>query len=101
MALGKEDGSDDPGARIPASCDRPVTGRGALLGFPFVILLATAAAAEPDPATKLSEVVVTADRRELIGNASTASEGVVVNDELALMPAYRPGQLLETVPGLQ
>jgi outer membrane cobalamin receptor len=49
----------------------------------------------------LSEVVVTAARRELIGNTSTASEGVVVNDELALTPAYRPGQLLETVPGLQ
>ena len=25
---------------------------------------------------------------------------MVVNDELALAPAYRPGQLLETVPGL-
>jgi outer membrane receptor protein involved in Fe transport len=49
----------------------------------------------------LSEVVVTAERRELIGNTSTASEGIVVNDELALTPAYRPGQLLETVPGLQ
>ena len=49
----------------------------------------------------LSEVVVTAERRELIGNTTTASEGIVVNDELALTPAYRPGQLLETVPGLQ
>ena len=53
------------------------------------------------PADALSEVVVTAARRELIGNTSTASEGIVVNDELALTPAYRPGQLLETVPGLQ
>ncbi len=49
----------------------------------------------------LSTVVVTAERRELIGTTSTASEGIVVNDELALTPAYRPGQLLETVPGLQ
>jgi TonB-dependent Receptor Plug Domain len=48
----------------------------------------------------LEEVVVTAERRGLIGTASTASEGIVVNDELALTPAYRPGQLLETVPGL-
>jgi TonB dependent receptor-like, beta-barrel/TonB-dependent Receptor Plug Domain len=54
-----------------------------------------------DPADTLSEVVVTAARRELIGTTTTASEGIVVNDELALTPAYRPGQLLETVPGLQ
>ena len=53
------------------------------------------------PADTLSTVVVTAERRELIGTTSTASEGIVVNDELALTPAYRPGQLLETVPGLQ
>lgn len=48
----------------------------------------------------LDEVVVTAERLHLTGTATTASEGVVVNDELALLPAYRPGQLLETVPGL-
>jgi len=57
-------------------------------------------AADPGP-DKLSEVVVTAERLQLIGHTSTASEGIVVNDELALTPAYRPGQLLETVPGLQ
>jgi outer membrane receptor protein involved in Fe transport len=57
--------------------------------------------AETAPSDGLEEVVVTAARRELIGTTSTASEGVVVNDELALTPAYRPGQLLETVPGLQ
>ncbi|MHB8477439.1 MAG: TonB-dependent receptor [Steroidobacteraceae bacterium] len=48
----------------------------------------------------VDEVVVVAERLRLIGSATTASEGVVVNDELALTPAYRPGQLLETVPGL-
>src|ERR1700722_19860210 len=48
----------------------------------------------------VEEVVVVAERLRLIGSATTASEGVVVNDELALTPAYRPGQLLETVPGL-
>lgn len=37
----------------------------------------------------------------MLGAASTASEGIVVNDELALTPAYRVGQLLETIPGLQ
>ena len=48
----------------------------------------------------LQDIVVTAERLKLIGIATTASEGVVVNDELALAPAYRPGQLLESVPGL-
>src|SRR5271156_2532149 len=50
---------------------------------------------------QLQEITVTAERLRLIGVATTASEGVVVNEELALTPAYRPGQLLETVPGLQ
>src|SRR5258706_6807445 len=49
----------------------------------------------------LEEIQVTAERLGLMGSATTASEGIIVNDELALAPAYRPGQLLETVPGLQ
>jgi TonB dependent receptor/TonB-dependent Receptor Plug Domain len=57
--------------------------------------------AETDTSGGLDVVVVTAARRELIGTTSTASEGIVVNDELALTPAFRPGQLLETVPGLE
>jgi TonB dependent receptor/TonB-dependent Receptor Plug Domain len=51
-------------------------------------------------ATSLEEVVVTALRLELLGTASTASEGVVSDQELQLTPQYRPGQLLETVPSL-
>jgi len=50
---------------------------------------------------ELQEVTVTTSRLSLIGTATTASQGVVVNDEIALTPAYRPGQLLETVPGLE
>jgi len=48
----------------------------------------------------LQEITVTAQRLELLGTASTASEGVVDDRELQLAPQYRPGQLLETVPGL-
>jgi hypothetical protein len=44
--------------------------------------------------------VVSASRSRQIGVASTASEGVASQDELALIPIYRVGQLLETVPGL-
>ena len=48
----------------------------------------------------MSEITVTAQRIDLIGKASTASEGVAADQEIQLSPAYRPGQLLETVPGL-
>jgi len=54
------------------------------------------AAADPS----LNEITVTALRLGLLGTAETASEGVVADEELQLLPAYRPGQLLETVPGL-
>jgi hypothetical protein len=67
----------------------------------FTTFAALPVSAENDTSGTLDEVVVTAERRQLIGTASTASEGVVVNDEIALTPAFRPGQLLETVPGLQ
>jgi len=50
--------------------------------------------------TPLTEVTVTARRLDLLGTAQTASDGVVTKEELELTPAYRPGQLLETVPGL-
>ena len=50
--------------------------------------------------SRLQEVTVTAQRLQLLGTASTASEGAVDDQELQLTPQYRPGQLLETVPGL-
>jgi hypothetical protein len=67
----------------------------ALAGDADASMDAAASAASP-----LEEVVVTAARLELLGTASTASEGVVADQELQLTPQYRPGQLLETVPGL-
>jgi hypothetical protein len=51
-------------------------------------------------ATLVSGLVVTAPRIDLIGKVLTASEGVIDGKELQLTPAYRPSQLLETVPGL-
>jgi len=48
----------------------------------------------------LQEITVTAQRLELLGTAATASEGLVDDRELQSAPQYRPGQLLETVPGL-
>src|SRR5271166_4487159 len=48
----------------------------------------------------LQEIMVTSERLGLLGMASSASEGIVADQELQLAPVYRPGQLLETVPGL-
>jgi outer membrane receptor protein involved in Fe transport len=49
---------------------------------------------------ELSEVTVIASRLNLLGTATTASQGSVTEQELELRPAYRVGQLLESVPGL-
>ncbi|HTT05641.1 MAG TPA: TonB-dependent receptor [Steroidobacteraceae bacterium] len=49
---------------------------------------------------QLAEVTVSASRLQLIGQAQTASQGVITSTEVNLAPAFRPGQVLETVPGL-
>jgi len=77
------------------------------VGALLLCMMALNATADPAPlagdastSNVLQPITVTAERLRLIGHTTTASEGVVVNDELALAPVYRPGQLLETVPGL-
>jgi hypothetical protein len=66
----------------------------------LVALVQTASAQIGQGPEAAEAVTVTAERRDLVGLALTSSQGVVVNDELALTPAFRAGQLLETVPGL-
>jgi outer membrane receptor protein involved in Fe transport len=60
------------------------------------------ASGSPDsgPEGDLSEVTVISSRLNLLGTATTASQGSVTEQELDLRPAYRVGQLLESVPGL-
>lgn len=48
----------------------------------------------------LQEVVVTAKSNDLIGTANSANEGTVLKKQLDQRTVYRPGELLETVPGL-
>lgn len=48
----------------------------------------------------LSEIEVRANTRELIGVADSANEGTVLKEQLDQRVVYRPGELLETVPGL-
>ena len=71
--------------------------------FPFtlVALLAAAAvsAAESVP-PDLEEVVVRARRLEAVASVGSASQGVVLEEQLANRPALRVGDMLEVVPGL-
>ncbi len=68
----------------------------AVLFFP----LAQTVQAQTASAIGIETVTVTAERGQLLGMAATSSQGVVTSQELQLTPAYRPGQMLETIPGL-
>jgi TonB-dependent Receptor Plug Domain len=48
----------------------------------------------------LQPVIVTGREANLVGIAGSASEGVVDQDEIASRPILRPGEVLETVPGM-
>jgi hypothetical protein len=48
----------------------------------------------------LQPVIVTAKSNNLIGTANSANEGTVLKKQLDQRTVYRPGELLETVPGL-
>jgi hypothetical protein len=54
--------------------------------------------AAPVAVRRLAEVRVVAQRLKLLGTAISASQGVVSQTEIVLLPAYRPAQLVETVP---
>ena len=78
-------------------CAAPASGRAEDLA---IEMDANDAGAPSTSRTSLEEITVTAQRLEILGTAATASEGLVTDQELQLTPQYRPGQLLETVPGL-
>ena len=75
-----------------------------LLALLIGALLPAQAAAQqataPEQTAGIETIVVTASRAALLGVADTASQGSVTQEELELRPAYRVGQLLESVPGL-
>jgi hypothetical protein len=52
------------------------------------------------PAVGLEEIVVTAKREHLIGHVESASQGTVLSFQLDNRPILRPGEILESVPGL-
>lgn len=56
-----------------------------------------------DTATAASEaerVVVTGRADDLLGVATSSSEGVVSAADLATRPIFRPGEIMETIPGV-
>jgi hypothetical protein len=52
------------------------------------------------PPTEMPEVVVRGRSEDVLGSATSASEGSVGEEDLADLPLLRRGELLESVPGL-
>ena len=69
------------------------------VGLASAVLLAPLPAQAQGTAT-LAPVEVQGSRNSVLGDASTASEGVVTQQQLDARTVYRPGELLEAVPGL-
>ncbi|MGH8550064.1 MAG: TonB-dependent receptor domain-containing protein [Methylococcales bacterium] len=55
---------------------------------------------EDGQAMRLPDIVVTERSDSQVGIADSASQGNVGQDQLKLRPIFRPGEVLETVPGL-
>jgi hypothetical protein len=104
---------EQAGGRVPvdrlAGSTNPRSGRATFLHAMGVVIAVCGAwaRAESSPDMELAaafplleQITVTASRIDLLGTADTASVGVVADEEIQLTPAYRPGQLVETVPGL-
>lgn len=71
----------------------------ALAITPLLLQPLTTVMAQPT-AMPIEELEVSGRKLNLIGFASSASEGVVSQDEIAIRPLLRVGEILETVPGL-
>ena len=52
------------------------------------------------PGATLPTVLIQGSRNSVLGDAGTANEGVVTQQQLEARTVYRPGELLEAVPGL-
>lgn len=55
---------------------------------------------EPKKPKDTHEVIVVGRAENLVGDAQTSSQGSVGQDELKQRPVLRPGEVLETVPGV-
>jgi len=67
------------------------------LAFTYVIVATNICYAN---ATTIPTIVVTGRQDDIVGVASSATEGTVGSAEIQSRPIDRPGEVLETVPGL-
>ncbi len=68
--------------------------------LPLLALIPLSAFALADAPQQLEEVAVTGRQVNLVGEAVSASEGLVSQQEIALRPLLRTGDVLELVPGM-
>ena len=57
-------------------------------------------ASAPQQPVEIEEIQIVGRKLNLVGEASSASEGVVSQEEISIRPLLRSGEILETVPGL-
>jgi hypothetical protein len=75
----------------------PVAGGWILISM---LTAAPAALGAGAPAVALAEIVVTAERLDLMGELESTSQGTVLESQLENRPVLRPAEVLEVVPGL-
>ena len=85
-----------PSRSITASCFKPMP----VAGLVGALLMTHAPAWAQVGGQSLAPVTVQSSRNSVLGEAGTANEGVVTQEQLDARTVYRPGELLETVPGL-
>lgn len=66
----------------------------------YVVLFGVAAFAHAATAQEVDEIEVIGRQLNLIGSATSASEGRISHEELQRRPLLRTGEILESVPGL-
>ena len=78
----------------------PLLQCGAFVAFAVTPLWVPSLVTAGVPAINLEEIVVHAQRLELIGEVVSASQGTVLAEQIENRPILRPGEVLEAIPGL-
>ncbi len=66
----------------------------------FCFLTTSSMLAQATENPPMEEVVVEGRKTILVGDARSASEGLIGQEELAIRPLLRPGDVLEAIPGM-
>jgi outer membrane receptor protein involved in Fe transport len=89
-----------PSQATPTAPAQPTTDKDKTTAAPAPANPDTTAANASTGSTGDADIVVTASRLDLLGTATTASQGHVTQQEIMLRPITRPGELFESIPGL-